>query len=77
MGAGHCQWGGFTDQMYVIIPLGPSAAAGEAKTHGRKARKYIRMRDFRFRFSLQQSAFVGVDTTSWDPTGAEISANRS
>ncbi len=28
-----------------IMPLGTSAAAGEAKTHGRKARKYIRISD--------------------------------
>ena len=26
-----------------IMPIGPSAAAGEAMTHGRKARKYIRI----------------------------------
>ncbi len=26
-----------------IMPIGPSAAAGEVATHGRKARKYIRI----------------------------------
>ncbi len=47
MGAGHCQWGGFTDRNVCNIPklrpLGPLAAEGERVTHGRKARKYIMM----------------------------------
>ncbi len=29
--------------MPKIMPIGQSAAAGEAMTHGRKARKYIRI----------------------------------
>ncbi len=47
MGAGYCQWGGLTDRNVCnipkIMPIGQSAAAGEAKTNGRKARKYIRI----------------------------------
>ncbi len=29
--------------IYIIMPIGPSAATGEVETHGRKARKYIRI----------------------------------
>ncbi len=57
MGAGHCQWGGFTDRNVCNIhgeeirPLGSLPASGGRVTHGRKegwkegrkARKYIRM----------------------------------
>ncbi len=40
MGAGHCQWGGFTDRNVCNIwPLGSLAAAGECVTHGRKEGK--------------------------------------
>ncbi len=41
MGAGHCQWGGFTDRN--VCNIGPLAAAGQRVTDGRKARKYIRI----------------------------------
>ncbi len=46
MGAGYCQWGGFTDRNIdntFFRPLGPLAAAGERVTYGSKARKYIMM----------------------------------
>ncbi len=52
MGAGHCQWGGLTDRnilsrasgggvglgIYIEtdMPIGPSAAAGDVATRGRK-----------------------------------------
>ena len=47
MGAGDCQWGGLTDQNVCNIhgdapkfrAVGPSAAAGEAMTYGRKEGK--------------------------------------
>ncbi len=42
IGASHCPWG-----VPKIMPIGPSAAAGQVATHGRKegmkARKYIRI----------------------------------
>ncbi len=51
IGAGHCPWGGHTDwnecniHVEVDQKSGPLAAAGEVKTHKRKARKYIRIID--------------------------------
>ncbi len=38
------QAGGHQDtSSYQIMSIGPSAAAGEVETYGRKARKYIRI----------------------------------
>ncbi len=43
-----CPWGLVTangvdllTEIYVTMPIGQSAAAGEVETYGRKARKYI------------------------------------
>ncbi len=36
MGAGHCPWGGYADQIICnIVSIGPLAAAGEVVTDGR------------------------------------------
>ncbi len=54
MGAGHCQWGGFTDRSVYNIhgeehpavrPLGTAGTGvtDARKEEGRKARKYIMM----------------------------------
>ena len=60
MGAGHCQWGEFTDRNVcnIIWSVGLLAAAGEVVTHGRTESQTIIMDDIRSPECIERQKYI-------------------